>query len=165
MQPARQLTRGRPSARVNAVKFAGLGQTMTPQAGKEACGGRKRSRGRLCGVGVMMLLTTKKIRDSRRKNEGVVTFVRSCEPCQAIVAAVNVGYRSHRLRTTVAALASTYSWAESRSCTGNEGVSCCTMYSVLSRTWHLVLPFSTTRHLSPAVFPYSPCGLEVVVVF
>ena len=40
----------------------------------------------------------KKNRESCSKNEGVVTFVCSCELCQTIITAMNIGYRSHRLQ-------------------------------------------------------------------
>jgi len=110
--------------------------------------------------------SSKKNRESRSENEGVVTFVRSCKLCQTIVTAVNVGYRSHRLCTTVAASASTYLWAEGGSCTGNEGVGKL-LYHVFWAITHLapLLPSSTTWHLAPVVFPYLCCSLEVLVVF
>ena len=90
-----------------------------------------------------------------------MTFVRSCEPCQTIVTAVNVGYRSHRLCTTVAASASTYLWAEGGSCTGNEGVGKL-LYHVFWAMTHLAPlphPVALLDHLAPC-----PCCVSLLVL-
>ena len=104
---------------------------------------------------------SKKIRESCSENEGVVTFVRSCELCQTIVTAVNIGYCSHRLCMTVAASASTYLWAEGRSCTENEGVGKL-LYQVFWAITHLVPLLhhvALLDHLAPC-----PCCVSLLAL-
>lgn len=106
--------------------------------------------------------SSSKKRESRSENEGVVTFVRSCKPCHTIVTAVNIGYRSHRLCTTMAASASTYLWAEGGSCTGNEGVGKL-LYHVFWAITHLAPlpnPVALLDHLAPC-----PCCVSLLALW